>query len=293
MPDPWAMGGATALQRHAPTAAAALIGMVSVWPEGVNEERLAAIRTVTAEGIGLAPLRLPPTGPRREPVTPATEVMSFAEQFAVDVSVIGSTLRRDWFAAVGELAFEATLVVWIADYVPRVRNTLDALFGDDAWYDVALSPTRHAQVVMDEFLREIALLDALDPVTTELVRLRGARQHTCRLCMSRRSLDAMNAGADASTFEAIDRYRSDVGLTPAQQAALGLTDAIIWTPAHLRAADLQAVREHLTPAEAVEVVLDVMRNSANKIAVALGADAPQVEGIQLFETDSQGDLRFP
>ena len=36
-----------------------------------------------------------------------------------------------------------------------------------------------------------------------------------------------------------------------------------------------------------------MRNSANKIAVALGADAPEVEGIQLFEVDAAGDLRVP
>lgn len=292
MSDPWAMGGATALQHFAPTAAAALTGLVSVWPDGVSEARLTAIRTVTAEGIGLNPLRRPPTGPRRERIGPATEVMPFAEQFAVDVSVIDGDLRSAWFAAVGDAAFEATLVVWIADYVPRVRAVLNAIFGHDAWFDVAPSRTRHARFAMDEFIREVALLDALDPITTELVRLRGARQHTCRLCMSRRSLDAMHAGADATTFEAVDRYRSS-DLGPAQQAALGLTDAIIWTCAHLRPVDLEAVREHLSPAEAVEVVLEVMRNSANKIAVALGADAPEVEGIQLFETDAQGDLRLP
>lgn len=292
MVDQWTVGGATALQQHAPTAAAAIGGLVSVWPERVDETQMAAIRAVAAEGIGLTPLRLPPTGPRREPLVPDAAVMPFAEQFAVDVSVIDDQLRGDWFAAVGAAAYDATLVVWIADYVPRIRATLNALFGDDAWFDVGLSPTRHGRLLMDEFLREVALLDALDPVTTELVRLRGARQHTCRVCMSRRSLDAMSAGADATTFESVDRYRSS-DLTPAQQAALALTDAIIWTPAHLRAQDLASVREHLAPAQAVEVVLDVMRNSANKIAVALGADAPEVEGVQLFEVDAQGDLRFP
>ena len=37
-------------------------------------------------------------------------------------------------------------------------------------------------------------------------------------------------------------------------------------------------------------MLDVMRNAANKIAVALGADAAEVDGVQLFELDAPGDL---
>ena len=40
-----------------------------------------------------------------------------------------------------------------------------------------------------------------------------------------------------------------------------------------------------------EVVLDVIRNATNKIAVALGADDPEVtEGVQLFTTDADGVL---
>ena len=34
------------------------------------------------------------------------------------------------------------------------------------------------------------------------------------------------------------------------------------------------MREHFSDAEAVELTLDVMRNASNKIAVALGGDAP-------------------
>ena len=292
MSDQWAVGGASALQLTAPTAAAALAGLVAAWPEAVSEGQLHVIRTVAAEGIGLAPLRLPPTGPRREREEPQTAVMAFAEQFAVDVSVIDDELRAPWVAATGDALFDATLVVYVADFVPRVRSGLDALFGHEPWYDVPLSPTRHGRLVMDEFLREVALLDHLDPVTTELVRLRGARQHTCRVCMSRRSLAALREGADALTFDELDHYRAS-RLTPAQQAALALTDALIWTPADLRAKDVDAVREHLSPAQAVEVVLDVMRNAANKIAVALGADAPSVDGVQLFEIDADGLLHFP
>ena len=45
----------------------------------------------------------------------------------------------------------------------------------------------------------------------------------------------------------------------------------------------------LGPAATLEVVLDVGRNAANKIAVVFGADAPEVtDGLQLFEVDEHG-----
>lgn len=54
---------------------------------------------------------------------------------------------------------------------------------------------------------------------------------------------------------------------------------------------VHGVRRHLTEAQAVEVVLDVVRNAANKIAVALRADTPEVtDGVQLFTTDANGTL---
>ncbi len=295
MATPWTVGGAAALQQHAPTVAVTLVGLVSVWPDSLSASTMAAIRTVTAEGLGLRPLGRPPTGPRRlpaAPVRPATEVMAFAEQLAVDVSVLGERERADWSALHGEATLDATLAAWVADVVPRVRATLDGLFGSDEWYDGAPEPTPHGRLVSDEFCREVALLDVLDPVTTELVRLRVAGHHGCRACLARRSVEALEAGADAATFAALDHYRSS-DLGPAQQAALALTDAMVWTPADLRARDLDDVRRHLTAGEAVEVVLDVMRWSTHKIDVALGTDVPRVAGLQLFETDETGAMRFP
>ena len=48
-----------------------------------------------------------------------------------------------------------------------------------------------------------------------------------------------------------------------------------------------------TAAEIVEVVLDVARNAANKIAVAFAADAPTVtEGVELYDIDERGDVIF-
>ena len=37
------------------------------------------------------------------------------------------------------------------------------------------------------------------------------------------------------------------------------------------------MRAHFSDAEAVELTFDMMRNASNKVAVALGGDAPRVE----------------
>ena len=64
-------------------------------------------------------------------------------------------------------------------------------------------------------------------------------------------------------FQEVDDYRHS-GLSASHQAALALTDALIWTPANMRETDIEAVRTHLQPAEAVEVVLDVMRTQPTR-----------------------------
>lgn len=285
----WTLGGASALSLHAPAAAAALADVVRSRPDDLDEGALSAIRAATAGAVGLTPL----SGTRRPAQVPEPAVVAFAEQFTVDVSMVDDGLRVAWGEAVGDALFSAAQMVYVADFVPRLRAALDSLFGPDEWFDPPLTATADTWSVVGTFMREVARLDALDPVVTELVRLRGARQHECRVCKSRRSLAAIEAGAEASTFQAVDHYRTS-DLPPATQAALALTDAMIWTPARLRDSDVEAVRSHLTPAQAVEVVLDVTRNAANKIAVALAADAPVVEtGVELFETDADGNLVFP
>jgi len=210
------------------------------------------------------------------------DVRIFAEQFRVDVSMLGHDLRAAFLAATGSAAFDVTQLIWVHDQVPRLQATLDAAYGNSDW---AVERTDTASwPAIEELMRAVARLDALDPVTTELVRLRGARQHNCQLCRSRRSRDAIDAGADDGTFAAVDSH--DTSDLPARaKAALALTDSIIWTPGHLPALD------PLTETEVVEVALDVMRNAANKIAVALGADAPTViDGVELFRTNADGEL---
>ncbi len=257
----WSSGGSTALQELAPDAAKAFTLVVSVRPSGVHDELLES---------------------------PA--VRAFAEQFRVDVSGIDDAMRAEFAAATKDHQLAVAQMIWIGDVAPRLRAALDRLFGQSEWAAPRRHPVRDVWETIDEFMQTVAHHHALDPTTTELVRLRGARQHGCRICMSRRSVAAIEAGADEAVFTSVDDYATS-DLPAATKAALALVDAMIWTPEDISDDVVADVRAHLAPEEAVEVVLDVVRNAANKIAVAMGSDAPEVtDGVQLFVTDADGVL---
>lgn len=231
-----------------------------------------------------------PSGVHDE-VLESPAVTRFAEQFGADVSVIDDGLRDDLALATGKHQFDVVQMVWIGDVAPRVRAALDALFGPSEWPEAPRRfPVASVWASIENFMISVARLRALDPTLTELVRLRGARQHHCRLCSSRRSQEAIAQGAGDAEFEAVDDYATS-DLPDSTKAALALADAMIWTPTAIPDEVVADVRRHLTDAQAVEVVLDVARNAANKIAVALGADEPEVtDGVQLFTTDMDGTL---
>jgi len=218
-------------------------------------------------------------------------VSEFAEQLALDVGSMDDVQRGAFFAAVGDQAFAVVQRIYIHDFVPRVQRVLDDVFGPSDWTSPVVEPVEtsydesNTWPLLEEFMVAVARLRSLDATNTELVRLRGARLHDCAVCKSRRSQDAIDAGATSSEFAAVDDWASSDLAVPVK-AALGLTDALVLgTPVPA------GVRDVLTDAQVVEVVLDVMRNAANKIAVALGADAATVtDGVELFTTDVDGNL---
>ena len=205
--------------------------------------------------------------------------VEFAEQFSVDVSSIGDDLRSRFTSALGKSAFRVVVLTFIADFVPRVRAGLEALGLPVPWTDAVVwdhDSDLGRRAASTSSCPAVARLRALDPVTTEVVRLRGATQHNCRLCKSRREGDALDAGGigvAVRAHRAITRRRTL--LTERHKAALRYVDALIWTPAAIKPDVAAGVRAHFTEVEAFELTLDVMRNAANKIAVSLGADAPE------------------
>ncbi|RRR46854.1 carboxymuconolactone decarboxylase family protein [Mycolicibacter terrae] len=221
-------------------------------------------------------------------------VAEFAEQFRVDVSMITDAQRARLREALGDATFDAVVRIFLADFVPRVLAGLDALGVAVPPPPVASDPSGHpAEVLFNGFMPAVARLRSLDAVTSELVRLRGAAQHNCRLCKSLRETTALDAGGSESLYGQIERFEDSELLSEAQKAALRYVDALIWTPAHIDAEVAAGVRRHFSDDQAVELTLDVMRNAGNKIAVALGADAPRVaEGTERYLLDADGQTVF-
>ena len=224
-----------------------------------------------------------------------SEAVEFAEQFSVDVSSVTGEERSRLLRTLGEAAFRAVVLMYIADFVPRVRAGLEALgqFGG-SWeridWDHSSDP---ADVVFNGFLPAVARLTALDPLTSEIVRLRGAGQHNCRLCKSLREGTAMDAGGSESLYGDIERYETSTTLSARHKAALRYVDALIWTPAKITPDIAADVGRHFSDDEAAELTLDVMRNASNKIAVALAADAPRVrEGTERYLILADGSTQY-
>ena len=224
---------------------------------------------------------------------------AFAEQFSVDVSMIGYQQRSELFAALGDSTFGAVVQMYIADFVPRVRAGLEALgLGQQylGWTSEPVSwdhTTDPSDAVFNGFLPTVARLRELDALTSEVVRLRGAAQHNCRLCKSLRETTALDAGGSETLYGDIEHFEASAGLTDRHKAALRYADALIWSPSHIERGTANGLRAHFSDAEAIELPFDVMRNASNKVAVALGGDAPRVEhGTERYLLDANGQTVF-
>jgi alkylhydroperoxidase family enzyme len=218
--------------------------------------------------------------------------LAFAEQFALDVSAITPEQRGALIAALGAKAAPFVQALYAIDFELRLRATFEELFGGDPLPAEPVVHPRELWPALEAMLPEIARLSALDPFTTELVRLRGARAHNCRMCKSLRNVRAVESGGDEATFDKIDLYeRSD--LAERHKVALRLADAMLWTPARFPEGLVDSVRAHFTPEQQLELVLDVARNALNKFAVAMDADGIGVgKGIGYYDTDERGELVY-
>ncbi|MCK0173505.1 carboxymuconolactone decarboxylase family protein [Mycolicibacterium sp. F2034L] len=223
-------------------------------------------------------------------------VAAFAEQFSTDVTGIGDHQRGRFAAVVGDRAFRVVSAIFVADFVPRVWAGLAALglarpdHSDEVGWDHGTDP---AGVLLGEYVPSVARLRELDAVTTEVVRLRGAAAHHCRLCRSLREAKALDAGGSEELYGDIEDFEASERLTEQHKAALRYVDALVWTPSAIPEEVAAGVHAHFSEEESVELTLDVMRNATNKIAVALAADAPRVEsGTERYLVDDDGQTVF-
>ncbi|HWE57154.1 MAG TPA: hypothetical protein VG435_16715 [Acidimicrobiales bacterium] len=264
---------------HAPDALAAWNDLLGAVAAALPADRFEAARSIARGGLD----------PGHPPVPRSAEV-AFAEQMVVDVASLTPAQRRAALAELGATAPVFVLAVWTEDMAVRADHAFRQILG--AGLPERTAPVRPAEpwAAHERFLREVAKLDALDPVTAELVRLRGARAHACRLCQSRRNVTAIDLAGNEELFD----QPEPTELSAAQHLALDVVDAFVWQPLRWPAGLGARIAGQLGPAAATELVLDIVRNAANKIAVAFGADAPQVEtGVEYYEIDgATGDLRY-
>lgn len=278
---------------HAPEATAAFDRIEALVDATVPAAVLAAVRRAVAgalahpEELDRHPAaRSAGDGGDDDPRIPPCVL--FAEQFVVDVAGIDDGMRAALGAAMGDATFPFVASLYVTDMFQRARIALERIFGLP--WDAP--PTTGAGALwpeIEDFMKIVARGDALDPLTTELVRVRGARFHQCRMCQSRLSLPAVEQAGGTEPFDALDDYEH-ADFTPRHKAALRLTDAIVTQPTFIDAELVADVRAHLGDAEIVELVLDVTRNAANKISVSLAGDEPRVEGIEWFAFDETGEI---
>jgi len=73
--------------------------------------------------------------------------------------------------------------------------------------------------------------------------------------------------------------------------AIRFVGAMATLPSEVDASMVEDLRETFSPEELHEMIHDVVRNSANKFAVAVGGDAPIVaEGFEYFGIDADGNV---
>ena len=84
------------------------------------------VRRMCGQTLSLPPLpaEVAVDGPESDA---ETVVASFAEQFSIDVSAIGDEHRSRLSAALGNNVFRAVVLMYIADFITRVRAGLEAL----------------------------------------------------------------------------------------------------------------------------------------------------------------------
>ena len=291
------MHGREALSRFAPEAAEALDQLENaIWDAAQQAGQLSlaaeAVRRIAA-GHDLAPVPDAPEEEFAEDAATATG-LRFAEQMSFDVTRIHDEQRQEFLSTFGNASIALVQIFYVADIVPRVRFALDAIFGtsEEPQRDRSRGAAPALDDAFNQWIAAVPPLEALDPILTEMIRLRGAGYHQCRLCQSIRYLPALEAGAPDPLLD--DAMSGNLtAADPMQKAALALVDEMLARPGRLRPETIEGVHRYFEPAARVELVLDIARNATNKVAVAFAADTPRVaRGYEICASDSDGTTRY-
>jgi len=226
------------------------------------------------------------------------DVVAFSEQFVIDVGGTTEDMRAELAGRFGADGARALVTgIYVVEFTQRLQLIADRLLDEcEVPADGAGALAGGAEVspegLLNAYQAAVMRGSALDPVTTELVRLRCARTHHCRICQTLRLADARAAGVDEAMTAKVDFYeRSD--LPERAKVALRVTDAFITQPDRLSDAVAEQARAWFGPAELASIALSITKWSTQKIKVALGTDGADrlvtdADGVALFGFDQAG-----
>jgi hypothetical protein len=152
----------------------------------------------------------------------------------------------------------------------------------------AVAESSQITSVYDQFAATVVRRGAVDPFITELVRLRCAQYHDCRLCGSVRLTAARELGLDEAKVASIDDYEA-AGFTRAQKAALRVADAMIIGPHAIPDGLRDELHRCFSDEQISELLFDVMKWSFQKALVSLRIEDPYSGGAGELVFDSDGN----
>ena len=259
-----------------------------------------------AQLIGHAPAAVPGTYPSSDQLTELErDCIAFTEQFVIDVSGISDAQReaiRGYFP--GDRARLFASALYVTEFTQRLELMAPRLLPSPAaelldaggMVDVVEVSTETDELTVVDALRgyQDAVMRGgdLDPVVTELVRLRCARTHDCRICKTLRLDSARAAGVDDDMTAKVDFYE-ETDLAEPLKLALRITDAFITRPDTMSEQTALAARVHYTPEQLEEMCLDITKWSTQKIHVSLGTDGADrlpvgADGVSYFDFGDDG-----
>jgi len=223
------------------------------------------------------------------------DVVAFTEQFVIDVGGTTQEMRASLSGRLGTDGARALVTaIFVVEFTQRLQLVAARLLGNAAMAATHSPGSLDGSPagLLDAYQAAVVRDSALDPVTTELVRLRCARTHHCRICQTLRLADARAAGADEAMTAQVDWYEHS-DLPERAKVALRITDAFITRPDLLSDATAERARTLLGPAQLASLCLDITKWSTQKIHVALDTDGADTlvtdaDGVALFGFDASG-----
>lgn len=227
--------------------------------------------------------------------------LAFAEQFVIDVTRLTKADLTDLalYFSTKEL-HDFVVALYVTECTQRLEVMGPVLLGGSA-DGSAMVPLMNVhpneapgsiEPALDRYQEAVVRGTALDPVTAEMVRLRCARTHNCRICRTLRLVNAREAGVDDAMTAKIDFYEES-DLDERVKLALRITDAFITRPDTLTEPTVRQAVAAFTPEALAELCLDITKWSTQKIHVALGTDGADIlpkndQGMSFFTFDPDG-----